>query len=162
MDDQLIGWEYERAQLEACLAEARAGRGSLVLFAGEAGVGKTLLARWVLAGSGFTVLEGFGIQAGTSAYGLVVALLWSHLRSDGGGRLIEGPLAAHLAVLLPELGPPGPEGDRATLFEAIRLSLAAIADRHPAAVFLDDLHWADDATLELLPALATRRTSSRC
>src|SRR6266545_3141165 len=154
MDDQLIGREHERAQLEACLAEARAGRGSLVLLAGEAGVGKTSLARRVLAGSGFTVLEGFGIQAGTSAYGPVVAVLRSHLRSDGGGRLIEGPLAAHLALLLPELGPPGPEGDRATLFEAIRLSLAAIADRHPAAVFLDDLHWADDATLELLPALA--------
>jgi DNA-binding NarL/FixJ family response regulator/lipopolysaccharide biosynthesis regulator YciM len=154
MDNQLIGREHERAQLEACLAEARAGRGSLVLLAGEAGVGKTTLARRVLAGSGFTVLEGFGIQAGTSAYGPVVAVLRSHLRSDGGGRLIEGPLAAHLALLLPELGPPGPEGDRATLFEAIRLSLAAIADRHPAAVFLDDLHWADDATLELLPALA--------
>jgi tetratricopeptide (TPR) repeat protein len=154
MDDQLIGREHERAQLEACLAEARAGRGSLVLLAGEAGVGKTTLARRVLAGSGFTVLEGFGIQAGTSAYGPVVAVLRSHLRSDGGGRLIEGPLAAHLALLLPELGPPGPEGDRATLFEAIRLSLAAIAGRHPAAVFLDDLHWADDTTLELLPALA--------
>jgi predicted ATPase len=40
------------------------------------------------------------------------------------------------------------------LFEAIRLALAAIAARQPAALFLDDLQWADDATLELLPALA--------
>ena len=72
----------------------------------------------------------------------------------GGGPLVEGPLAAHLALLLPELGPPAAEGDRATLFEAIRLALAAIAARGPAALFLDDLQWADDATLELLAALA--------
>src|SRR6266508_3065002 len=154
MDDQLIGRERERARLDECVAAALAGRGSLVLLAGEAGVGKTTLARSALADSGLTDLEGFGVQGGASAFGPVVAVLRSHLRSVGGGRLIEGPLAAHLALLLPELGPPGPEGDRATLFEAIRLSLAAIADRHPAAVFLDDLHWADDATLELLPALA--------
>jgi DNA-binding NarL/FixJ family response regulator len=154
MDDQLIGRERERARLEAWLAEALAGRGSLVLLAGEAGVGKTTLARRVLAGSGLTVLEGFGAQGGATAFGPVVEVLRSYLRSDGGGRLIEGPLAAHLALLLPELGPPAPEGDRATLFEAIRLALAAITSRHPAALFLDDLHWADDATLELLPALA--------
>jgi MoxR-like ATPase len=45
MDDQLIGRERERARLEAAVREALAGRGSLVLLAGEAGVGKTTLAR---------------------------------------------------------------------------------------------------------------------
>jgi predicted ATPase len=83
-----------------------------------------------------------------------VEVLRSRLRSEGAGRLIEGPLAAHLALLLPELGPAAPGGDRATLFEAVRRALAAIAARHPAALFLDDLQWADDATLELLGALA--------
>src|SRR6266545_3608185 len=154
MDDQLIGRERERARLDECVAAALAGRGSLVLLAGEAGVGKTTLARSALADSGLTVLEGFGVQGGASAFGPVVAVLRSHLRSVGGGRLIEGPLAAHLALLLPELGPPAPGGDRQTLFEAMRLALTAIASRHPAALFLDDLQWADDATLELLPALA--------
>ena len=154
MNDQLIGRERERALLQACVAEALAGRGSLVLLAGEAGVGKTTLARRVLAGSGLEVLEGFGVQGGASAFGPIVEVLRSRLRSEGGGRLIEGPLAAHLALLLPELGPAAPEGDRATLFEAVRLALAAIAARHPAALFLDDLQWADDATLELLGALA--------
>ncbi len=42
----------------------------------------------------------------------------------------------------------------ATLLEAIRSALAGIAASHPVAVFLDDLHQADDATLALLPALA--------
>ena len=155
MDDQLlIGREREQAQLRAWAADALAGRGSLVLLAGEAGVGKTTLARRALAGSGLEVLEGVGVQGGTSAFGPVVEVLRAHLRIEGGGPLVEGPLAAHLALLLPELGPPAAEGDRATLFEAIRLALAAIAARRPAALLLDDLQWADDATLELLAALA--------
>ena len=68
--------------------------------------------------------------------------------------LTDGPLAAHLALLLPELGPPAPTSDRATLFEAIRQALVAIARRRPTVLFLDDLQWADDATPELLGALA--------
>jgi DNA-binding NarL/FixJ family response regulator len=154
VDDQLIDREREQAQLQAWAAQAFAGRGSLVLLAGEAGVGKTTLARRALAGSGIYVLEGVGVQGGTSAFGPVVEVLRAHLRSQGGGPLVEGPLAAHLALLLPELGPPAAEGDRATLFEAIRQALAAVAARRPAALFLDDLQWADDATLELLAALA--------
>jgi DNA-binding CsgD family transcriptional regulator len=154
VNDQLIGREREWALLRAHVTDALAGRGSLVLLAGEAGVGKTTLARRVLAGSGLEVLEGFGVQGGADAFGPVVEVLRSHLRSAGGARLVEGPLAAHLALLLPELGPAAPEGDRATLFEAVRQALAAIAARRPAALFLDDLQWADDATLELLGALA--------
>jgi DNA-binding CsgD family transcriptional regulator len=153
VNDQLIGRERERALLRAYLEDALAGRGSLVLLAGEAGVGKTTLARRVLAGSGLDVLEGFGVQQAPVAFGPVVEVLRSRLRSWE-GPLVEGPLAAHLALLLPELGPPAPAGDRATLLEAVRLALATIAARHPTALLLDDLHWADDATLELLPALA--------
>ena len=151
----LIGRERERAQLDARSSDARAGRGSLLLLAGEAGVGKTALARAALAGSGLAVLEGVGAQTGASAYAPVVAALRAFRRSRaGGGRLLEGPLLPHLALLLPELGEPAAGGDRATLFEAVRAALAAVAAAGPAALFLDDLHWADDATLELLPALA--------
>jgi len=57
-------------------------------------------------------------------------------------------------LLLPELGFTPAPGDRVTLLEAIRSALAGIAARRPAAVFLDDLHQADDATLELIAALA--------
>jgi MoxR-like ATPase len=62
VDDQLIGRERERALLQACVTEALAGSGSLVLLAGEAGVGKTTVARRVLAGSDLEVLEVFGVQ----------------------------------------------------------------------------------------------------
>jgi predicted ATPase len=49
--DELIGREDEQALLRGWVSEASAGRGSLVLIAGEAGVGKTTLARQVLANS---------------------------------------------------------------------------------------------------------------
>jgi DNA-binding CsgD family transcriptional regulator/tetratricopeptide (TPR) repeat protein len=152
MDDQLVGRARERARLEEAVGGALAGRGSLLLLAGEAGVGKTTLARRVLADAGMPALEGVGVHEGVAAFGPLVTVLRSRLRATG--RLLEGPLAAHLALLLPELGPPAASGDSASLFEAIRLALASIAADGPAAVFLDDLHWADDATLELLPALA--------
>ena len=154
VEDELVGREREFAQLASPVADALAGHGSLILLAGEAGVGKTMLVRRVLTRSRLTVLEGVATPGGTSAFGPLVQVLRGYLRSPSGGPLIEGPLAAHLALLLPELGPADPAGDPATLFEAIRLALATIAARQPTALFLDDLQWADDATLELLPALA--------
>lgn len=154
VEDELVGRERECAQLASPVADALAGHGSLILLAGEAGVGKTMLVQRVLTRSGLTVLEGVATPGGTSAFGPLVQVLRGYLRSSSGGPLIEGPLAAHLALLLPELGPADPAGDPATLFEAIRLALATIAARQPTALFLDDLQWADDATLELLPALA--------
>jgi DNA-binding CsgD family transcriptional regulator len=153
VDSELIGREDEQAQLSAWVDEALAGRGSVVLLGGEVGVGKTTLARHVLAESELQILEGFAVQGGTSPFGPVVEALRSHLRA-GGGPLLDGPLQAHLALLLPELGQPAPGGDRATLFEALRGALGTIAARHPTVLFLDDLQWTDDATPELLRALA--------
>jgi DNA-binding CsgD family transcriptional regulator len=65
-----------------------------------------------------------------------------------------GPLKAHLALLLPELGEARHSDDRATLFEALRCGLTALTAEKPVAILLDDLQWSDDATLEFLAALA--------
>lgn len=154
--DVLIGRERERAALAAALATAASGSGGVVLVAGEAGVGKTRLVRAVLAGSGLRVLaSGAGVPGGATPYAPLVAALRDHLRSDPDGLSRAGPLAPCLALLLPELGPPPAQCDRPTLVEALRGALAAIGRERPTAVFLDDLHWADAATLELLPALAS-------
>jgi AAA ATPase domain len=106
-----------------------------------------------LAALAFWYWKPFATPGGASAFGPLVEVLRAYHRSTG-GPFIDGPLAAHLALLLPELGPAEREGDSATLFEAIRLALATIAAQQPTALFLDDLQWADDATIELLPALA--------
>jgi hypothetical protein len=99
-------------------------------------------------------LEGFGVRECASAYGPIVEVLRSLLQSRAGANAIELSFRAHLAVLLPELGRPARAVDRATLFEVIRSLLARAPAQHPLAVVLDDLQWADEATLDLLPALA--------
>ena len=59
-----------------------------------------------------------------------------------------------LAQLLPELGNASVVPDRAALFRAAAGAFVAIARHRPLALVLDDLQWADHATLELLPELA--------
>ena len=56
---------------------------------------------------------------------------------------------------MPELGPPPEWSDQATLREAIHRAFVAIARQMPTVIFLDDLQWADSATLDLLPAIAS-------
>ena len=148
-DFALIGRQRETAWLTEAVSDALAGRGALLLLAGEAGVGKTHLAEAALLGA--PLLRGAAQPPGAAAYGPVVAALRWGLRSDPPALDGCGPLRPHLAMLLPELGPPAPSSDRATMFEAIRCALCTLA---PALVLLDDLQWSDGATLELLSALA--------
>ncbi len=146
-DAALIGRRLELAWLSDAADAARAGRGALVLVCGEAGVGKTRLVSSALRDP----LRGAAQPIGTPAYGPVAAALRAGLRRHPGALDGLGPLREHLALVLPELGPPAATSDRPTVFEAIRRGLAAFA---PAVVALDDLQWSDGATLELLAALA--------
>src|SRR3954466_2438920 len=101
---RLVGRHEERQQLLDAVERARAGAGSVVLVAGEAGVGKTSLADALAASSGALVLKGAARHGGETPYGPVVAALRSHLRSAPDALADCGPLRGHLAVLLPELG----------------------------------------------------------
>jgi DNA-binding NarL/FixJ family response regulator len=150
----LIGRQAERGWLEEAVAGALAGQGSLVLLAGEAGIGKTRLAEEVADESEAVALRGAASPAATLPYGPMLGALRGYLRSTPDALASCGPLQGHLALLLPELGPAVAESDRATLFESLRCALATIASRSPAVILLDDLQWSDDATLELLGALA--------
>ena len=117
-------------------------------------MGKTRLADELAQGSDALVLSGRAGQGATAPYGPVVAALRSYLRSRPDGLDDCGPLRAHLALILPELGEPAPASDRATLFEAVRAAIAHLARERLVLLVLDDLQWSDDATLELLAALA--------
>src|SRR2546429_1020918 len=59
-----------------------------------------------------------------------------------------------LALVLPGLGPPPAQASRSALAAAVGAALTRMAGPGRLAVFLDDLQWVDDATLDLLPALA--------
>ncbi|MDQ3936944.1 MAG: AAA family ATPase, partial [Actinomycetota bacterium] len=150
----LVGRGAERDWLGEALERARLGHGSLVLVAGEAGVGKTRLIEEVASGSDALVLWGRAAHGPASPYGPVVAALRAYMRARPDGFAELGPLRPHLALILPELGDAAPAGDRATLFEAIRCALAELAAAGPVLMVLDDLQSSDEATLELLPALA--------
>jgi hypothetical protein len=117
--DTLVGRERECAELGQAAAAAGEGHGSLVLLAGEAGVGKTSLVRQALAASGLLLLEGAAYQGVTLPYGPLAMALRTYRPATPGELLAGGPAARHLALVLPELGARPPDGDRATLFEAL-------------------------------------------
>ena len=117
-------------------------------------MGKTRLLEEAAGSGGGLVLRGGASQDGGGPYAP------GHRRSALASALVAGctggcgALQPHLAHILPELGPAAPSVDRATLYEAIRCAFAHLAGEQHVTVVLDDLQWSDEATLELLPALA--------
>jgi len=154
----LVGRESQLAALSDLVEEARDGRGGFVLLAGEAGVGKSRLAVEALSNRGAMFVEVTCAEDATAPYGPIVAVLRAALRERADFVEGLGRFRSPLATLLPEYGP-AQTGDRATLVEAVRAAFTAIAADGPALVLVDDLHWADAATIELLPALAAVASS---
>ncbi len=151
MDRVLVGRDAECAALRAGLAAAQApwgGAGSVILVAGEGGAGKTTLVEHVLACASMAVLCGRAAEWAGTAYDVVARALRPAIRNSA------GPVPDVLAQIMPELGAPPPEPQPAALAAAVGTVLAGIAGDKPLALFLDDLQWADEATLSFLPALA--------
>ncbi|MBI2954685.1 MAG: AAA family ATPase [Chloroflexi bacterium] len=164
-EPHLVGRGNEMRRLESMLTNAASGRGTTVFIAGVTGVGKTRLAREVLdlaRARDFLVLAGqaYALEGGL-AYALILDALGPHLRH------LDPARQAHLVGGLPDLGrlfadlrlpAADPLGDpfleKTRLFEATLRLLERIARERPIAIFLDDLHWADAASLELLHYLA--------
>jgi len=90
------------------------------------------------------------------AHDPIVGLRWGQAWVACSVRHLSDHLAAllpELAALLPELGPASGIVDRLAL-AALRDAFVGMAGRQPTVVFLDDQHWGDEATLELLPSFA--------
>jgi DNA-binding CsgD family transcriptional regulator len=145
MNRLLIGRDGELAVLRDAAGWARAGRGSAVLLGGEAGAGKTVLARHALGEEGLRTFEAAARQAGTAPYGPLVAILRAHRRHN--------PEAADADALLAELAS-APRSERASAMERLAATFVATCGEEPTGVLLDDLQWADEGTLELIVALA--------
>jgi DNA-binding CsgD family transcriptional regulator/tetratricopeptide (TPR) repeat protein len=166
---RFVGRTAELGRLEAAFAYAHDGELLTLCVGGEAGVGKTrLVSRFAerVQGGGGQVLLGGCIELGETS--LPYAPVAQALRGLGRGLEpaaldeLVGPGRPLLARLLPELGqggepaPAGPAAEssgQARLFEAVLALLERLADRSTTMLVVEDLHWADRSTLDLLAFL---------
>jgi tetratricopeptide (TPR) repeat protein len=171
MSTPLIGREPELDALRQSWASARGGRRGLVMLRGEPGVGKTRLtaelARDVHPDA--TVLYAACQADALVSYQPFVDALRHYLR-DRPPPVDLGPGAAQLARLIPELAAPGertdtaaddPQARRYLLFEGVSELLAGASATTPLLLVLDDLHWADRPTLQLLAHVARAPREAR-
>ena len=164
----LIGRSAEVGRLRLALRAAAEGEGRSVLIAGEAGVGKTRLITEFAdeaTRGGVVVLLGGCVDLGEGAapYAPFVEAIRGLVREldDADVERIIGPARSELARLVPDLGPA--EDDRASglnidsaqgrLFELLLGVLQRLADRAPVLLVVEDLHWSDRSTRDLLAFL---------
>jgi class 3 adenylate cyclase/tetratricopeptide (TPR) repeat protein len=172
-----VGRRAERAGLGAALDRALGGQGQLVLVAGEAGIGKTRIAEELCADARSREAR---VAWGRCHEGTGAPAYWpwrQALRAYAAGRppavvVAElGPDAVELGQLMPELATVegarrpatelDPEMARFRLFDAMTACLRSAAAARGLVVVLDDLHWADRASLLLLEFMARELTDSR-
>ena len=170
-----VGRGTELSTLVAGLESAVAGEPVVVLVGGEAGVGKTRLVEEAAArarAEGARVLTGSCIEVGGEGLPLspVVDVLRSLMRQMPDDELdgVLGPARIELARLLPELdpqrpasaAPAGAEGNARVLELMFGVVERLAADR-PLMLVIEDLHWADRSTLDLVALLVRALRDAR-
>jgi DNA-binding SARP family transcriptional activator len=174
-DLPFAGRAAEHAELAARYQTVRQGQSHVVVIQGEAGVGKTRLAteflNWLVVQAA-DVLQGRAFEAGGRLpYQPIVEAMRQRLDQENApDDLLSDVWLAELSRLLPELRDrypdlPPPVADeglaRTRLPEAVARLGQALAARHPIVLFLDDVQWADVASLDLLHYLARSWTERR-
>ena len=165
----LVGRDEQMAALEDAFASVRQGGPTAVLLGGEAGVGKSRLVSEfgrAAEAAGACVLTGGCLELGTD--GLPFAPFTAVLRqlvhehgADAVAAMLPGRTTRGLARLLPELGDPDtspgigtdPGEARARLFEDVLSTLDHLARHSPVVLVIEDAHWADRSSRDLLTFL---------
>lgn len=154
----LVGRDAECVEIGQALDAARRGEGSVLLLAGEPGIGKTRLAQEAMseaASRGFLVAGGrcFEQQADVPFAPLSEGFTALYRRAPASVRDGVGERWPALATLLPDELPavhaPVPDAIQA-LHRAATAFVRELASQRPVALVVDDLHWADDASADLL------------
>ncbi|HSG44638.1 MAG TPA: AAA family ATPase [Anaerolineales bacterium] len=159
----------EHQALVSSYERATASRPQFVVLRGEAGIGKTRLARKFLAWAstqGAELLQGGAFESGSHLpfQPLIEALRLRLEHKNSLQDLLDDVWLSPLSQLLPELrqcypnlsppplGQSRPESDvsQAQFYEPLMQYILALAKRVPLVLFMDDLQWADSATLDLL------------
>jgi DNA-binding CsgD family transcriptional regulator len=142
----LIGRDAEIGHLNALLDEARGGHGRTVLVSGEAGVGKSAVIRDFVQRA-----RGVGVRAFTGECTEIDA------RRPFGPFMDIARAADRLASLPVAPTDAATAGvDRYQLHSFFTTLLADLSRERPVIIVVEDLHWADEASLELFPHLARK------
>jgi predicted ATPase/DNA-binding SARP family transcriptional activator len=170
-----VGRSREHAALVKAYQQASKGDAQVVLLLGEAGIGKTRLAQnfteWAAA-QGADILRSRAFEtSGRLSYQPVTQVLRPRLeRENAPEDLLSDLWLTQLTRILPELRDrypdlPEPTLEEATarqhLFEAITRLCQALAERSPLVIYIDDWHWADSASLDVLHYAALRWMEDR-
>ena len=141
------------------------GGPAALLIGGEAGIGKTRLITEFAAmasGTGARVLAGGCLDLGADGlpFAPFAAMLRELVRDMGAAgvaALLPGQATREFARLLPEFGEAAPEADpgvaRARLFEQMLTLLERLAETSPVVLIIEDAHWADRSTRDLIAFL---------
>jgi ATP/maltotriose-dependent transcriptional regulator MalT len=172
----LVGRGEQMAALESAFESVRQGGPAAVLLGGEAGVGKSrLVAEFGRAAGertpgGVRVMSGGCLELGTDGlpfapFTAVLRELVHEMGADAVAAMLPGRTIRELARLLPELGEPDASSDpgeaRARLFEAVLSALEHLARQSPVLLVIEDAHWADRSSRDLLTFLiGNQRTIS--
>jgi transcriptional regulator with XRE-family HTH domain/tetratricopeptide (TPR) repeat protein len=170
---ELVAREAERTAIVDALAAVSAGEGRIVLLTGEPGIGKTRLAQETNAYAeerGFLVATGrcYQPQSGAPFTPWFEAFAMLHDAAPAAVRdgIIERwpALVTLLPDQFPSVEPPptwtSPDAEQ-VLYRAATGLVRELAEHQPVAILVDDLHWADAATLELLTHLARHTAADR-
>lgn len=176
---RLIGRTDELEQFDAALGRATQGHPTTILVGGDAGIGKTrLLDEWaqraVAAGSRMVIGRCIELGAASLPYGAVIDAIRRLVAEVPATRRRDVFGAPHtygeLARVVPELGAPDTVDDAADalllndrqmrLFGQAATLLERAAVRTPVVLAVDDLHWADQSTLDLISFMVHTVTSS--
>jgi tetratricopeptide (TPR) repeat protein len=165
----LIGREEERDAIKACLDRARAGRGGVLFIGGEPGVGKTRLAEECLSlgqERNMLTLVGHAYEERGEPFIVAVEIIEALMRILPGPALrqVLGDSAAEVARLVPELRDRfpdipqpvelAPEQRQRYLYNAMLDFTRRLCSTVPCVIVLDDLHWADESSMNLLAHIA--------
>ena len=162
---RFVGRRQELAAVEAVLDGLRARRPRWLVVSGEPGIGKTRLLGELAdraVGRRHPVFIGRGAELERELpFAVWVDALDDHVASLGERKLeaLIGERVGELARVLPSAAPAGAGGlqdERFHAYRAVRALLARMAMGHPLVLILDDVHWADDASLELIAHLLRR------
>jgi DNA-binding CsgD family transcriptional regulator len=161
----MVGRAHELAFLETALRDTPVA----LLVGGEAGVGKTRLIREFLdtaqrrsGEQGLRVLVGGCLQISSEGlpfapFSAVLRQLVREIGVDGVAALLPGGSPGGLARLLPEFGEPDTEAAtteaRTRLFDHVLLLFERLTEATPAVLVIEDAHWAERSTRDLLSYL---------